>query len=154
MEEHRQGRGTSYKCFKLRTGEQSVTGVCFQGDLQSTASVQDIARQVCEQLIQSEYRQTCHLKATPAAAVGFMFAQRLAPSSQRSHVAVQLAPEPGSQSSSHHPDRSRTSRRTRSIRAPGASRGTGAPRTTGLPGNKRHQRDPGRERYSRMHRSH
>lgn len=28
--------------------------VCLQGDLQSTASVQAIARQVCEQLIQSE----------------------------------------------------------------------------------------------------
>lgn len=28
--------------------------VCDQGDLQSTASVQAIARQVCEQLIQSE----------------------------------------------------------------------------------------------------
>uniref|UniRef100_A0A4W6BTA5 Collagen type XIV alpha 1 chain n=1 Tax=Lates calcarifer TaxID=8187 RepID=A0A4W6BTA5_LATCA len=30
-----------------------VTPLCFQGDLQSTASVQAIARQVCEQLIQS-----------------------------------------------------------------------------------------------------
>lgn len=33
--------------------------MCFflQGDLQSTASVQAIARQVCEQLIQSESRR-------------------------------------------------------------------------------------------------
>lgn len=29
--------------------------MCLQGDVQSTASVQAIARQVCEQLIQSEF---------------------------------------------------------------------------------------------------
>lgn len=53
---HHHQRWLQEVCSSVESQEytQSFCSLCLQGDLQSTSSVQAIARQVCEQLIQSE----------------------------------------------------------------------------------------------------